>query len=277
MSMCGHKVDEFGYPLVKFVVATFILSWAFWVPMALASQGIMSIQIPSLLGVVIGGTSPSLTAVALTIIQEGKEGIQGLFARMLRWRVAIQWYLFALFAPAVIMLCAIALNALLESTPPEFPKIGDRAAVAALFLFTLILGGPLGEEIGWRGYVLPRLLANRKALWASLIVGALWGLWHLPLFWIRASVQADIPIGWFMGSILAESILYTWVYIHTRGSLLLVILFHAAVNTWARLILLAPVTDSSSPLPLTFGLEIFLAVIVVVLARQKFLSKPERW
>jgi hypothetical protein len=263
-----------AYPLAKFLVVTYVISWALWVPMALSSQGIIPIQIPSLLGIVIGGISPSLTAIALTIIEGGKEGIQDLLARSLRWRVAIQWYLFTLFAPAVIMLCAIVLNTLLENTPLELPKIGNWAAVVALFLFTLIFGGPLGEEIGWRGYVLPRLLINRNALLASLIVGALWGLWHLPLFWIRGSLQADIPIGWFMVSILAESILYTWVHIHTRGSLLLVILFHAAVNTWARLILLPLLTDSLSPLLLTFGLEIILAVTVVVLARLKFLSKP---
>jgi membrane protease YdiL (CAAX protease family) len=259
--------------VVWFFVATFCFSWALWVPMALFSQGIISIQIPPILGIVVGGLSPSFTAVALTIVKEGKQGIRALFARLLRWRVAIQWYLFCLFAPAVIMLCAIALSALFENKPLELPKIGNWAAVAVLFLFTLILGGPLGEEIGWRGYALPRLLANHRALSASLIVGVLWGLWHLPLFWIRPSLQADIPIGWFMASILAESVLYTWVHMHTRGSLLLAILFHAAVNTWAKLILLGQL-DSLDPLLLTFGLEIVLAVVVVVLARQKFLLKP---
>jgi membrane protease YdiL (CAAX protease family) len=258
--------------LTKFFVVTYFISWALWVPTALSSQGIISIGIPSFFGIVIGGTSPSLTAITLTIVEEGKEGLQDLFARLFRWRIPVQWCLFALFTPALTMLCAIALNALLLNTPFELPKIGDWAAGVILFPFTLILGGPLGEEIGWRGYVLPRLLITRNALLASLIVGAAWGLWHLPLFWIRGSVQAGVPISWFMVSILAESILYTLVHIHTRGSLLLVILFHAAINTWAKLILLPRLTDGPSPLLLTFGLEIILAVVVVVLVWPRFLS-----
>jgi membrane protease YdiL (CAAX protease family) len=174
----------------------------------------------------------------------------------------------------MIMLCSAALYTLSAGTTFEFFKIGNWRVIFVLFLFTLLFGGPLGEEIGWRGYTLPRLLVNRNALLASLIVGVLWGLWHLPLFWIQGSLQADIPIVWFLVSILAESILYTWVHIHTRGSLLLAILFHAAINTWAKLILLPLLADSLSPLLLTFGLEIVLAVIVVVLVRKKFLLRP---
>lgn len=263
-----------AYPLTRFFVTVYFISWVLWIPVALSSQGIIPIQLPVLLAVVIGGISPSLTAVVLTIAEEGKDGIRNLFTRLLRWRVAIQWYLFVLLAPAMIMLCSAALYTLSAGTTFEFFKIGNWLVIFMLFLFTLLFGGPLGEEIGWRGYALPRLLVNRNALLASLIVGVLWGLWHLPLFWIQGSLQADIPIVWFLVSILAESILYTWVHIHTIGSLLLAILFHAAVNTWAKLILLPLLADSLSPLLLTFGLEIALAVIVVVLVRKKFLLRP---
>jgi membrane protease YdiL (CAAX protease family) len=135
------------------------------------------------------------------------------------------------------------------------------------------MGGPLGEELGWRGYALPRLSAAQTPLIASIIVGILWGLWHLPLFWIRDSIQADIPIAWFMVSIVAESILYTWVYRHTQGSVLLVGLFHAAINTWAKIFLLPLLTNGmNSVLELTFGLEVVLATTVVILARSEFLG-----
>jgi hypothetical protein len=110
---------------------------------------------------------------------------------------------------------------------------------------------------------LPHLLVNRGTLLASLTVGIFWGLWHLPLFWIQGTVQADIPVIWFMVSILAESLLYTWVYNHTENSLLLMCLFHTSINAWAKLILLPVLTNDLQPLLLTFGLELVVAIIIV--------------
>jgi len=85
-----------------------------------------------------------------------------------------------------------------------------------------------GEEIGWRGYVLPRLQAKHTALAASLILGVIWGFWHLPKF---LSHWNTVSFAWFMVHTLAGSVLYTWMYNGTKGSLLLVTLFHASANT----------------------------------------------
>lgn len=241
--------------------------------MALSSQGWLDIQLPPLFGIVIGGMGPSLVAVILTRSESGTQGIRDLLGRFLRWRVAIQWYLFVLVIPAATMLGAIVLYSLVGRSAFKLPDMGDWQGVLVVFLFTLIFGGPLGEELGWRGYALPRLLATRNALTASLIVGALWGLWHLPLFLIRESIQADIPVVWFMASILAETILYTWVFVNTGESLLLVCLFHTAVNAWAKLILLPAMTSDLTPLLITFGMEFIVAIIVVMLAGPTHLSK----
>ena len=85
-----------------------------------------------------------------------------------------------------------------------------------------------GEEVGWRGYVLPRLQAKYNALVSSLIVGVIWGLWHIPKFLAPGNTS---PFGWFMIKVIADAVLYTWLYNNTKGSLLLATLFHAAGNT----------------------------------------------
>ena len=84
----------------------------------------------------------------------------------------------------------------------------------------------MGEELGWRGYALPRLQARHSALLASIVLGLLWGLWHLPLFLTQGDARASIPFGWWMAGIVVAAIVYTWVYNHTQGSLLIVLLLH---------------------------------------------------
>jgi membrane protease YdiL (CAAX protease family) len=255
------------HSLFAFYASTYSLSWLLWVPLALSSQGIISFRLPSILGVVVGGLSPSLMAILLTIIEKREDGLRDLRTRWLHWRVAPQWYFFVLLAPAAIMACAIILVALFTCTLPEIPKIDNWFAVIALFGVTFIIGGPLGEEIGWRGYALPRFLTSRSPLTASIVVGVLWGIWHLPLFWIRDSIQAVIPLGWFMVSIVAESILYTWIYNHTQGSILVVCLFHTAINTWAKIILLPSLANGLNVLLVSFSLEVILAVSIIVLTK----------
>lgn len=89
----------------------------------------------------------------------------------------------------------------------------------------------MGEELGWRGFALPRLQARMSALSASLILGLLWALWHLPLYLTAGHPLSEVFFGWFLLSILADAILFTWIFNNTRGSLLVVLLFHASIAT----------------------------------------------
>ena len=102
-----------------------------------------------------------------------------------------------------------------------------------LFLLPLTLvtdTGPLGEEFGWRGFALPRLLQHRRPLAAALILGVIWWAWHLPTFFIPALSQHQLSIPIFLVNILALSVIMTWLYQRTRGDLLLMILVHVAAN-----------------------------------------------
>ena len=88
----------------------------------------------------------------------------------------------------------------------------------------------VGEELGWRGYALPKLVKTRSPLVASLIIGVLWWLWHLPLFFIAGTPQFNQPIAAFLVMTTAYSILLSWVVLHARGSVLIATLFHGAIN-----------------------------------------------
>jgi membrane protease YdiL (CAAX protease family) len=115
-----------------------------------------------------------------------------------------------------------------------------------LFLVILTLTDGLGEELAWRGFALPRLLTRHNALVASLVLGVLWALWHLSLVWTEGNAMYQLPIWLLLVDIPAKSILFTWVFLHTRGSVLLAMLLHGATN----LFVVSPSSTSSGDLTL---------------------------
>jgi hypothetical protein len=128
----------------------------------------------------------------------------------------------------------------------------------------------LGEEIGWRGYALPRLQARYGSLLASLIIGFTWGAWHLPLFWLPGNFHQTIPPTLFLLQSVALAIIYTWLYNQTKGSLLIAHLFHAASNVTLGVLPVLP-TDTGgdlTPLWLTVGLLSVFTIVVVILLTQ---------
>jgi uncharacterized protein len=261
------------YGIIVFFAMTYLFSWIVWIPIALSSQKIFYLQFSPYLGIIIGGFGPFLTALILTMAEQGWPGIKSLFKRLLQWQVGIQWYIFILLFPAAIIFTAVFITSLLANEPINIPNIGDWRVILLVFIVTLFIGGPIGEELGWRGYALPKLEETRNSLLASLIVGLGWGMWHLPLFWIQGSLQAGIPLLWFMVSILAESVVYTWIYNSNGGSLLLMVLLHTSINAWAKLLLLPAITNSLSPMLITFSLEVFFAFILITIIKPVQLNK----
>jgi membrane protease YdiL (CAAX protease family) len=150
--------------LIAFFVLAYLLTW--WIYPVL--------KVSPLLGI-FGLFGPALAAIIVAAVTEGKSGVKSLLSRVVRWRVGLPWYLIALGLPTVLSLATAGLNYLLGA--PAFVQVGSLT-VFDLVLFVLVIG----EELGWRGYALPRLLEKRSPLIASLILGVLWGLWHLPTF-----------------------------------------------------------------------------------------------
>lgn len=132
-----------------------------------------------------------------------------------------------------------------------------------------------GEEIGWRGYALPRLQARHGALIASLIIGVVWGFWHVPKFLMAGSAQ-DYSFWVFLLDTTAKAILFTWVYNNTKSSLLLVTLFHAAINTADVFLPIIPAAIGDvRPTLIAIGLHCLAAIIVVIVTGPARLSRSQ--
>ena len=155
---------------------------------------------------------------------------------------------------------AAAAHVALGGVLPPSPAAGHLLLVAANFILVFLVGGPLGEELGWRGYALPEL--QRRWGWrsASLVLGATWALWHLPLFYSAGTVQSRLPLGLFALSAMASSVVFAWLFNRTQRSLLPVLVLHTAVNAWSSVIPIMLTPDGRNQRPF----QIFVGIVVVV-------------
>jgi uncharacterized protein len=217
----------------------------------------------------------------MTGLTLGQQAVLGLLRRYLIWRVSLIWYLVALLLFPATSLAAVFLYAFFTSSPVDFSTVfayrifGPSASLPLLVLpFLLFDAVTNGEEMGWRGYVLPRLQARHSALVSSLIVGLVWGFWHLPKF---LAPDSTTPFAWYMVGTVAKAILYTWLYNSTGGSLLLVTIFHAAANTAGVFLPVANTVsgENAGVFLLITAFEVILAVAVTVLAGPARLSRDK--
>lgn len=203
-------------------------SWALWLTAILAARGLLPFRFhPGPLG----SFGPSLAAVLVTYVTGGGSGVRELLRRLLRWRVRPAWYAFALLGTVAMFIAATGAFVLLTGSRLAPEGLGRWYLIPPLFLVVLVLGGPLGEELGWRGFLLPRLQQQWDGLRSSLALAGLWWLWHVPAFWLEGAAQEGTSLAGFAVAVVAEAVLFTWLYNRSGGSLLLVLLFHAAVNT----------------------------------------------
>lgn len=266
------------YPLVSFFVLAIGLTWIFMIADALGSRGILPFRLPLPLMVVMG-YMPTLGAVIVARQTEGRDGVRKLLRKLLIWRVGTGWYVFAIFGllliyvPAILIYNKFSLASpvpvLSENSPPFNSLLELVPQIVLLFLVAGIING---EELAWRGFGLPRLQSKYNALSASLILGVIWSIFHLPLFFtLTGSSQSDWSFTNFLASTIALTILYTWMYNNTRGSVLLAYLFHASANTWTRVFSI----DHANPTLrwVTTGLLIAAAIVVVIAAGPENLSR----
>ena len=250
------------HPLVFYFLIAFGLSWAY----ELLVFGILRLPF-DWMWVLLLTLGPTVAAFLMTAIIQGRTGALQLLRRYALWRVGIRWYLLVLLGvPAMLLLpYLIQPGAFSAFRLPGLPFLLDYLIV---YLSTLVFGGPLGEEGGWRGFALPRLQQRSGPLVGTLLLGVLWGLWHLPLFLLvpgyngagTGFVGILIPFVAFVISVIGMTVLFTWVFNNTRGSLLLAILLHASINTApAMLLLLFPSFEGT----LLFSLSRLLAWVVV--------------
>ena len=174
----------------------------------------------------LGMWGPALAGILTTAVTRGKPGLKDLFRRLLQWRVSFKWYLLILFLWPLLTILADFLYAQITHQSVRFQVNGWSQTINWLddALFTVFWAS---EEIGWRGFALPRLLSRRNALVSSLILGTVWGLWHLPLFFM-----GNTPPVTYLIFTVSVSILLTWIMNNNQGSLFLAIFFHAWINIY---------------------------------------------
>ena len=264
------------HPLVFFFLIAYAGSWLLEVPVALSDTGtgLLPFTIPRpLLALAIAAATflgPTLSAFIMTGITEGRIGIRRLLRRYVLWRVAYRWYLFVLLViPAIEVLGAIVVPGVLGSFQGLTLTLVLTYPVA--FVSTFILGGPLGEEPGWRGFALPCLQPLHGPLVGSVILGILWALWHLPLFWSGVWTPPTLPnIVMFILMITALTIIMTWVFNNAKGSLLITMLMHASFNTFANRIVAplfpAAILSEYGLLPVLVGFGA-TALVLIALTR----------
>jgi membrane protease YdiL (CAAX protease family) len=266
------------YPLITFFVLAYALSWSIESPLVFLGDSITPAHGLGLILLILASNVPSALGIVLTGVVLGRGAIRKLLGRLLPWRVNPIWYLVVFLGPAALTAGVVGLNALMGG--PAL-SVGMPLVGVAIFLgFSIFPGSALGEEIGWRGYVLPRLQSRMSALSASLVLAPIWALWHLPLWvagWLQeAPLKTPSIYAAFVVSAFALSVITTWVYNSSGGSLLMVVLLHATVNLPISLVIDDLGSQAMLPLLLYFGLTVVAAIVVVVVAGPKHLSRKHR-
>lgn len=211
--------------LLTFFVLTYAVMWTCFI--SVAALGIRARTPLGALLLLLGAFAPSLVALSLTARAEGGTGVRALLGGVRKWRVAARWYLFAAGYMAAIKLIVALVHRVVAG---EWPRFGDEPwhLIPAAIVFSTPFQA--GEEIGWRGYALPRLAARVGLARASILLGLVWGCWHLPQFFIPEVDTYGQSFFVYVLQVTALSVAMAWLYAHTNGSLLLVMLMHAAVN-----------------------------------------------
>lgn len=239
-------------------------AWSFW----LSSTGTRAQPLVAGLLGAIGTFGPSVAAVVLAGWQSGRQGIRALLIQGWRWRLG-RWYWVVLGLSPLILLLALTLyHAMGGAVSHPFRvnhfRVNHWMLVPVSFGLNLVLGGPLGEESGWRGFLLPLLQMRFNAVWASVIVGIVWAFWHLPLFLIPGQLQQQLPFGLFLLNTAALSILFTWIFNQTGGSVWSAILLHTSVNYWSGVMPILPqMAGSVQPFAIAVLLIWILAILLV--------------
>lgn len=207
-----------GHNIHIFFALALALSWAAFIPYMYDPEN----SIPWFT------FGPAAAAILTARLVSGTPEVRAVLAAVLRWKVNVIWYIVAIGFPFLAQYISAIMNPLFGSAAPDWHAIPSIAEILPAVALFLVFSGPLGEEIGWRGYALPLLLERYSALNASLILGSVWAVWHLPLILVGDFTSS----GAFMPVIAA--IVFTWVFQNSAGSVVIAIILHASNQNSVR-------------------------------------------
>jgi membrane protease YdiL (CAAX protease family) len=251
-----------------FILLTFILTWAIQIPAAMTKHGYSDIKISKNLQI-ISTFAPGIVAILLSLVLGGGSGLKAFLKPIIKWKVNIYWYLIVL-GIGILLTGVSTLIFYLFINKQVKP---DSPFNILVYLLILLFFSPFWEEIGWRGFLLPRLQKKHSSLISALIIGFVWGLWHLPII-LAANPYGDRSMYYFLiifTGCFALSILQTWLFNSTK-SLLICILLHDAVNSGAAYFYGNLENNELRPFVIFTALLILVAIILVVTTRGKLYS-----
>lgn len=258
-----------------FVVLTSIIAAVAYLPLLASTRGWIDVSLPPTVSA-IGVLSPGIATLFLHVKEEGSAGIRTLLNWLLAWRYGRSWWAVTLALPPLFYVAVAAVNIGLgvEFSPDPIRFLVEQGPAAVLLLLTTLVL-VTAEEIGWRGYLLPRLQARMSALTASLLLGVIWFGWHVPLFLQAGTPDWPIPVRAIF--IISGAVIYTWLFNNSGGSVLSVIFLHAGFNVWGALIGAHPsFTGQLISGYILSGANLTLAIVLVVLFGARSLTDGSR-
>lgn len=210
--------------LVAYFSLVFIITWTLF-----AAANATSVPLLRSALFYTGVFSPGIVALLFTYRERGTAGVRGLLARLVKWEVGWRWFAFALLLIVSVKLLVALIVRVSTGAWPMFGNVPLPLLFAAA-LGSTMLGGQIGEELGWRGYALPRMARAMSLGAASVLLGVIWAVWHLPLFFILGGDTVGQSFPFYLLQVTALSVAISWVYMKTHGSLLVTMLLHAAIN-----------------------------------------------
>ncbi len=219
------------HPVVAYYVLTLIISWAVELPLVAVQQGWIDVPIPFSIHY-LASFGPAVAALIMTALVAGRDGLAELWGRITKWRVGWNWAGFAIGSPVVLLFLGLLVTAIVQGAWPDLRLLGQVNYLPYLGWWVLplwLVTFGFGEEIGWRGFALPRLQKGVSTSRATLILGLMWVGWHVPAFFYLDTYRSMpwIVLPGLIFGILCGAVLFTWLYNGTGGSVLMVAIWHA--------------------------------------------------
>lgn len=228
--------------LFVFLILTFLWSWILWIiGLNYLSDGINQESIGKfLVFFFVGVYGPTISGIITSLFYDGLKGLFELIKKVFIWKVPLKYYIYIILLPLIFVIIGIALYS------QFIGEIGGFDKMAFLSIPTILLAGlyagPLGEELGWRGFLLPELRKKYTNLKSAIIIGFIWFIWHIPLWWapfgtlVSGESISFLPVISYFLMLMCLSIIITWLVINSKGSVLVAILFHLSINAGIALL-----------------------------------------
>jgi len=257
--------------LFTFLVLTFLWSWILWIiGLNYLSDGINQESIGKFLVFFFAGVyGPTISGIITTLFFDGFIGIFELIKKLFLWKVPLKYYGYIIILPLLFVIIGIALYSQFIGEIGGF----DKTAYLSIptILFAGLYAGPLGEELGWRGFLLPEFQKKFSNLKSAIIIGFIWFIWHIPLWWapfgtlVSGEPVSLIPIITYFIMLICLSIIITWLVINSKGSVLIAILFHLSINAGIALLFFPELNMDFKKVHLlsSIGMLIFTGFLIV--------------